>query len=250
MSTKFTRRVSESQVVDVVARRVMGESLRKIEKATGLPRSTVSDLLRAPDVVALVKSEQDAIHAVEQAQAETLREAKKRDTSRRSSAKHREAVAREEFATGQVPGNPPPRSGKRKRSPDAADGAILGVMTFPAGAEGFARDPETHWVPNRVLEAEQRGTTSEADLDAIDARINPERVPLSAIRVPGQEGQPPIFSRSFDKLADDLGKIADDLIATAGFPSAERNAIITALADCPPGKCVEFEYAEPEEPPR
>jgi hypothetical protein len=71
------RDVPEDVIVDIVARRTMGESLRAIEKATGVPRSTVSELLHKPDVVAMVAEIQADIAASENLKVEAVRDAKR-----------------------------------------------------------------------------------------------------------------------------------------------------------------------------
>jgi hypothetical protein len=212
-----------------VLRHVRGETTRAIAAAHGRNQSTVARLLKAPDIIALIAEEDAKVHAVEQSQADTLREAKGREKSRRSSAKHREAVAREEFATGPTPGAP----ARRKRSKDAADGVLLGVaLTGYAGVPGLA-DDDGYTVKNRAHYARLHGTTPDAVLDDIDRRINPEHTPLSGVRFGA-------FARSYDRLKDDLHVIADDL-AREGL-DAPRNDVIRALADCAPGNTAVLDF--------
>jgi hypothetical protein len=133
------RQVPESTLVDVVARRVIGESIRTISTATGVPRSTVADLLKAPDIAAMVKSE----IAIEHRRAGD-RERKQRQVER----DHRASVG-----APQTP-HTARRDGKtiaeqRRSGSSSADGRILGVGRGALNGDGpfefisFKRDPES-----------------------------------------------------------------------------------------------------------
>lgn len=113
--------------MDIVARRTMGESLRAIEKATGVPRSTVSELLHKPDVIAMVAEIQADIAADAQRTTDAVRVERKRATSRKSSA-----TARDKAAAPKRTSTAPPA----KRKPPEKKKRGLGFVRFGWDANG------------------------------------------------------------------------------------------------------------------
>jgi len=87
---RLKRDLTEAQIVDLVARRVRGQSYREIEKATGVPKSTASSLCRQPDVQGMIASMQAGIAAAEQERAKAVKRERQREARRRSAAAQRE----------------------------------------------------------------------------------------------------------------------------------------------------------------
>ncbi len=135
---KFKRLLTEEQLNAIAAGRVQGVSLRGISRSTGIPYETVRDAAKRPDVVKVVESVQADIAADESRTTDAVREKRKRETSAKSSAKHRASSmsrATSNSAASKRGAVAPVRTG------GSADGRILGVYSFPAGPEGYARDP-------------------------------------------------------------------------------------------------------------
>ena len=101
--------------MDIIRRRIAGESLRAIEKAVDVPRSSISELLKRPEVVAMVEAEQAAAGAVESDRDAAVGRERRRETNKRSSATYRESVKRAELAAAKAEslGRPVPAKGKR-----------------------------------------------------------------------------------------------------------------------------------------
>jgi hypothetical protein len=90
---KFKRLLTEEQLNAIAVGRVQGESLRGIARSTGIPYETVRDASKRPDVVKVVESVQADIAADAQRTTDAVREKRKRETSRKSSATARAKAA-------------------------------------------------------------------------------------------------------------------------------------------------------------
>jgi hypothetical protein len=135
------REVSDEQVLDIVVRRVQEQSLRAIEKATGVPRSTISELLRKPDVIAMVAEIQAEEGKHEAAKVDAVSRERKRETSRKSSATHRDKQTREGFAAERERSAKSVLPIRSKTKPSGADGKLLGVFAAPRrGVPGIPDD--------------------------------------------------------------------------------------------------------------
>lgn len=130
------RQVSPQKIEQAVALRVLGRSLSAIAKETGIARSTLGDLLRAPDVQAMIEDERSAAHANERAERE-------RAGARERQARHRERKTREEM--GVAP------SGRPQERPvkGGADGRVLGVIGLPRPAEVGRLEPVVWYARSR-----------------------------------------------------------------------------------------------------
>ena len=139
--------------------------------------------------------------------------------------RYRERKARESLKLdkaarlrGEVPASQARHSTSRRRSANSADGVLLGVaVSGYVGVPGLP-DDDGRWIPNRAHQARLKGTTSEADLDAIDARINPEHVPHASVV---------LASGSWAYLASDEA----DCYRVARLICAEPEVEFTPLAD-------------------
>jgi len=232
---KFTRALTEDQVVAIAAGRVRGLSMRAISRAEDIPYETVRDASKRPEVTSVVEQVSAEIAATEREQAEAV----KRDHKREGDAtRQRRATARKTQAKIAAE-----RRESVGRSPSSGDGGrILGVFTFPTDHRDRSGG---EWIPNRALPGSQLTPTERKELDA---RIYPEDVPLSAVQVLDANGAV-AFSASFDVLKDNLARIAVDVLSALGWPDSEHNAIVESLSRAEPGKCVSFRVETPVSEP-
>jgi hypothetical protein len=107
------RKWTKEQVEDVCRRRVQGETTREIGVAVGRNQSVVARLLKAPDVVACIAEVQAGIAATENAKVESVSAERRRATSRKSSAKHRDKAPKRTSPAPPVRRKPPPPEKKR-----------------------------------------------------------------------------------------------------------------------------------------
>jgi hypothetical protein len=210
------REATPEQIVDVVARRTMGESLRTIEKATGVPRSTISELLRKPDVAAMVETIRAEVNAAENEQAGAVRREREREQSKRSSKVHRDKQIREAHgeAHGATPGAP-----KRKVEPKRKKG--LGFVRFGWDAAGnFGHSGSGHGDSLSESESFEEFLTRKDE----ERDLAPYPAPIAILTDDG--------STSYDRLIrEEIGRAADFLMTycPGAFPS--RNECISALAN-------------------
>lgn len=224
MSTKFERQWSPEQTADVIRRRVVGESVRSIARGYDVSPSTISRLVRQPDIAALLREEQ--AKATEAA----------RGRRRRAAAAAEAAGARPEVVESLKSGKPPTQRGAPKTT---ADGRLLGVFGFSTAADGFEHG---RWTPNRVAGGKtQEAETTPTELDALDRRINPERNALSTCVTD-------IGSYGYDRLDTlDLARVAD--LVVDDRPDLTRNDVLATLTAVEPGRTFRFPPSddEPEE---
>jgi hypothetical protein len=239
---KFKRQLTQEQLNAITAGLVQGKFPTAIGRELGIPRETVRDAAKRPEVATLVATIQAEEQKNENVKVEAVRAERKRATSKRSSQAHRDKAQREGFAHERAASG----SVAPIRSGDGADGRIPGIALTgaPDGSDSG------RWIPSRshqrYLAAKGLGP-SEADLDDIDEKVNPERRAHCGVQFYADAADDrPIFSRSYDSRdASLLGELADELLA-AGL-DRHRDAVIDDLANCEPRQRVVYVYAEPDE---
>ena len=213
---RYVRQVPEDVLVDVVARRVIGESIRTISTATGVPRSTVADLLKAPDIAEMVKSEK----AIEHRRAGD-RERQARKTVRDTRAKH--GVAAD--ANPQTPVHERRTIGEQRRSGSQADGKVLGVVIGGLDAQGRA--------PEVIIFGRDVGDESEEQWLARRKREREEAIGLPSSA--NATVQTPTGRYSYDPFdLEDIARIVQ--LVEDDFRSIDANDLRATLASVQPGR--------------
>jgi hypothetical protein len=224
---RFERKVSEEQVTEIVAKRILGESLRAISEAVGVPRSTVAGLLKAPDVVALIEAEKANERKEHEREGNRVRQAKKRERDTRAAL----GVAPDSNPHTPIAERPTIAAQRRRGS---ADGRILGFVS------GALQDGAQVTVYNDHLRSD---VTYETWLDTPREPLPGST--LARIEYVGAETEGTLSLDVID--AADLRRVADILISEGIGTEPERNDLITTLSRVRAGAHVVLRYEEPDE---
>jgi len=224
------REFSEDEVTEAVARRCAKESLRSIEKATGIPRSTLAELFKRPEVVAMVADIQ-----ADAAKVETPPSADVPPPASRAP----EAAKPSSSAPSSPPARRTGREKKKARRLQPGDGHVLGILTWdtqgrtPVETFGFGRE-ESGAASGETL-TEEIWQKRKADERALASYPLPIVVHYEGIHGPGKFGVDV-------NDPEDLSHRARQLSAEGlGSP----RAIAATLAEVKPGALILLRLEQP-----
>jgi hypothetical protein len=235
--SKFKRRWSTEECIDVVRRHVDGESARSIAASYDRSPSTVTRLLRSDDIAPIVSEAKASIDAAAQAREREAADALRREEQRKRDAERK----RNELAAkrAEEEGRPPETverirtSGKRREpAKPKKKGPILAVLSWP-GPAGIKDGEHTTVLYSRegnsnldsITEKQWRELPREPWPPALDARI-----------------VTPIGSYAFDPTdRDDIARVTD--IVVQDCPTWPAMEVRSRLSRVPQGCTVTFEPA-------
>ena len=232
----YARTISNSEAAEIVLAHIRGDSNRIIGKRHGRAHTTISRLLAAPDIAAIVAEERAKIVAVEQAQADVLREARRRETSRKSSATHRKKQAKKQLAADRAVS-----LGKT-----TADGRILGA--YVSGRKGSPGLPDDDgWL---VMAGAPSELMSRAAWFAAEREVDPATIRCAANTHIGQYGYLVMDEAELRAAARNVAQdrpdldIRDILTTLASQPEGARFTFPAPLEDLPLAKSRTSEVPE------
>ncbi len=218
--SKFVRSWSPEATADIIERHIRGESFSAIAREHGCSHTTVSRLLKAPDIQTIISEQRAAAAAAEQ---ETIRRQKKSERDKRHYAReHGYATSPEDLQRKKLTGSPSPGPtiAQQRARKDRADGVLLGLFSFRSDGS------DARWTPNRAVRGHPTAEATEQELDALEKKLQVNN--LSSVVVDAHT------SRSFDSLdVSDVSRTADWL---SDFrPDLHINNLKATLASVTPG---------------
>lgn len=218
--SKFVRQWTPEQCADIIRRHIAGESIRAIAAEYECAPSTVSRLLRAPDVQAIIEEQKTAAAAEEKVE--------------RVRALDREKQARRRTRQAGYAATPADLQEKKRPSKSRADGRLLGYASIDQ------RTGETRWHKNSLAGGTTTPPPSDQELDALERKLYPERTELAAVVL--GEG-----SRSYDPL-DRLDIATCAAWITDLRPDLDDRDVRATLSTIEPGHRITFPEPEPSTP--
>jgi hypothetical protein len=247
---KFQRQLTEEQLNAITVALVQGKFPTAIGRELGIPRETVRDAAKRPEVATLVAEilAEDAANQAQQVDA--VRAEKRRATSKKSSAAHREKAQREGFAAEKraARGAVAPIRAPGSVNPDG--GRILGIYGAPRKNIPGIEDDDGFAVPNRFEQrrrAALRGETPQEiddELDEAARKLYPEHVPRASVRLAGCTFA---YEPEGEGEAKRIAKLIRNEPEVADVPFDD---LVAALADVRPGSTFTFEPPPSRQPTR
>ncbi len=220
---KFTRTLDELEIERIVQLHVRSETTRAIAAEIGVNQSTISRLLRAPDVADRVAEERASLDAARRSEAGALAAAERARTERI------ERLEREESARERK--NETAARRRRERQAQASPAAPQQKpIRTQAGADG-------------------RVARRERDLSYGEWLRMERELPERQVRVEYVGSMTPGTFGYYVSEEREHGRVADLLLAEG--IGDDRNTLISALSHAEPGQTLVFRYEEPQpdEPP-
>ncbi len=225
---KFTRQLTEDQLNAICAGLVQGEFPTAIGRRLGIPRETVRDAAKRPEVANLVEAIRAEDAANENLKVSAVSRERKRETSRKSSKTYSAKQKREGFAAERAE-----RGAVAPASTGSADGRILGVFAAPRrGVPGIPDDDG--WV---VKAGGGGDTMSQDEWRRAERERDPATMRCAAITHIGQYG----YLRDDEaELSAAARNVCDDR------PDLDRADVLATLREQKEG--ARFAFPEPDEP--